>query len=613
MLGIAKLLPRLGLINIFRVARHRVLLKLQIHPVCRLQAEIVVGPFFQEVVRSRNLLASEAWRGTLKYFDWFEVPVPVGGKPNWFSKPFSGGADWPSDGPWWKPGTSIKDAGDIKEVWDLSRFSWALAMAQRAANSNSAELHRLNEWLRDWSEKNPPYMGPNWGCGQEASIRVMHLAIAAVILEQDKSPSPAVLSFIRAHLARIASTLSYALSQDNNHGVLEASGLFVGGEWLCAVSGDSHARKWADLGRKWLEERARKLISPDGGFSMYSVAYHREFLDALTMCEFWRRRYELPRFSAEFIELAKGATLWLKAFTNPVSGDVPNIGGNDGTRLFPLADTGYRDFRPSVQMASVVFAGARAYSRDGPWNLPLNWLEIPLAESVLADEGIRLFDDCGLARLCSINTVCDTQAFIRYPRFRFRPSHAEGLHLDFWVNEQNVLRDGGSFSYDVGLGFADYFMGAQSHNTVQFDHRDQMPRLGRFLFGAWPAAGKRRISNTLEGSVSFEVSYVDHKGANHLRCVTLGVDFLGVKDVVGGFSRSAVLRWRLQPGDWILGESSVSDGKHTLSFSSDVSICRAELVIGWESRYYCKKDEVPVLEIEIQQAGTLITKFGWTK
>lgn len=612
-LGIVKLLPRLGLINIFRVARHRVLLKLRIHPVCRLKAEIVAGPFFQEVIKSRNLLASQAWQGTLKYFDWFEVPVPGGGKPNWFSKPFSGGADWPSDGPWWKPDTLVKNSGDIKEVWDLSRFNWLLAMAQRVANGNNDELHRLNEWLCDWVQKNPPYMGPNWGCGQEASIRVMHLAIAAVILEQDKSPSPAVLSFIRAHLARIASTLSYALAQDNNHGVLEASGLFVGGEWLYAVSGDSHARSWADLGRKWLEERARKLISPDGGFSMYSVAYHREFLDALTICEFWRRRFELPRFSAEFIALAKSATLWLKAFTNPISGDVPNIGGNDGTRLFPMADTGYRDFRPSVQIASVFFAGARAYSGDGPWNLPLNWLEIPLPESVLADDGVKLFDDCGFARLNIIGNEGASQVFIRYPRFRFRPSHAEGLHLDFWLNGQNVLRDGGSFSYVTKLGFADYFMGMQSHNTVQFDDREQMPRLGRFLFGAWPTAGKRQISNTQEGGVSFEVSYVDHKGANHLRCVTLDADGLGVKDVVGGFGRSAVLRWRLQPGAWILGENSVSDGKYTLSFSSDVPICRAELVTGLESRYYCNKDEIPVLEVEIHQSGTLTTQFEWTK
>ena len=27
--------------------------------------------------------------------------------------------------------------------------------------------------------------------------------------------------------------------------------------------------------------------------------------------------------------------------------------------------------------------------------------------------------------------------------------------------------------------------GLPSHNTIQFDDRDQMPRLSRFLFGSW--------------------------------------------------------------------------------------------------------------------------------
>jgi len=609
LLNIAKLLPRLGLINIFRVARHRLLLRFGVHPVCRLKAEITPGIFFQEPAELIDLPASTAWNESLKYFDWFELPSE--GVPNWFARPLSGGTDWQSSGAWWTP-TGIS-GGDIKEIWDISRFSWVLALAQRAAKGDRAELDRLNEWLRDWSEKNSPYIGPNWACGQEASIRLMHLAVAAFILGQERVPSQSVLSFVRAHLARIELTLSYSLSQDNNHGVLEAAGLFVGGEWLCAASGDASARRWADLGRKWLEERAKRLIFPDGGFSMYSVAYHREFLDALTICEFWRLRFDLPHFSSVFAERAKGAALWLKAFTNPVSGDVPNIGGNDGTRLFPLTDTGYRDFRPSVQISCVVFAGARAYSDDGEWNLPLNWLRIPLPDSVLPEDASRLFDDCGFALLCSGAAGGAAQVYVRYPKFRFRPNHADGLHLDFWLNGQNALRDGGSFSYDIGLGLADYFMGVQSHNTVQFDYRDQMPRLGRFLFGGWPATGKTQISKTWERGVSLEVSYMDHKGANHFRGVTLGVDSLEVKDIVGGFHKSAILRWRLQPGNWLLREGSLSDGNFTLSFSADVPICRAEIVTGWESRYYLSKNEIPVLEIEIQEPGTLITYFGWTK
>lgn len=607
LLGVIKLLPRLGLVNIGRVLRHRVLLKLEIHPVCRLQAEIPTAPFFQEPANSCSLPASQAWQTRLKYFDWFEPPAG-NGPPNWFARPFSGGMDWPSQGPWWKPAAA--SPGDIKEVWDLSRFNWTLALAQRAAQGDQSELVRLNDWLRDWSAKNPPYSGPNWVCGQEASIRVMHLAVTAVILGQDKCPSQTVQAFVRAHLARIAPTLGYALAQDNNHGVLEAAGLFVGGAWLHAVSGDAQAREWAVLGRKWLEERARRLIAPDGGFSMYSVAYHREFLDALSLSEYWRRRLDLPAFSDLFVERAKAAALWLRAFTHPLSGDVPNIGGNDGTRFMPLSDTDYRDFRPSVQLACVMFARARAYAGDGSWDLPLKWLGVELPEMVLSEGSSRLFDDCGFALLKHADQGSDVQAIVRYPRFRFRPSHADGLHLDFWLNGQNVLRDGGSFSYDVRLGFTDYFMGAQAHNTVQFDQREQMPRLGSFLFGEWPATAQLQYAP--DGS-ALDVSYVDYMGASHLRKVRLGSGCLEVQDVVAGFRDGALLRWRLGPGNWVLGEGMISDGKHTLAFSADVPVHRVELKTGWESRYYRQKNEMPVLEIEIRQPGTLITQFGWTQ
>jgi len=45
-------------------------------------------------------------------------------------------------------------------------------------------------------------------------------------------------------------------------------------------------------------------------------------------------------------------------------------------------------------------------------------------------------------------------ALLRYPRFRFRPSHADVLHVDLWVDAVNVLRDGGTFSYHRGAQVA---------------------------------------------------------------------------------------------------------------------------------------------------------------
>ena len=41
--------------------------------------------------------------------------------------------------------------------------------------------------------------------------------------------------------------------------------------------------------------------------------------------------------------------------TNTANGNGPNIGGNDGARLFVLSNTDYKDFRPSIQLSVILF------------------------------------------------------------------------------------------------------------------------------------------------------------------------------------------------------------------------------------------------------------------
>lgn len=50
-----------------------------------------------------------------------------------------------------------------------------------------------------------------------------------------------------------------------------------------------------------------------------------------------------------------------------------------------------------------------------------------------------------------------------------------------------------------------------------------------------------------------------------------------------------------------------------LIFESSMPLLRIELTIGWESRYYLAKEEVPVIEIEVGQAGTLKTDYRWAR
>ncbi len=590
----------LGPANLVRVGAYKLALRHKIHPVQRLREESFLGPFFgaRSSALPRAAMARNGWR---EEGVWFGIHCfDARSVPDWHANPFTGcRAD--ASLPWFAIADFDPCIGDIKGIWEASRFDWLLAMAQRAALGDTTELARLNQWLEHWIGANPPYCGVNWKCGQEASIRVMHLAATALILGQVEAPLPALRTLVAAHLARIAPTIGYAIGQANNHGTSEAAALFIGGSWL----GGRDGARWATTGRRWLEERARRLIERDGTFSQYSPVYHRVMLDSYALAEIWRRTLDLPVFSPVLHERLRAATLWLQAMMVTENGDVPNIGANDGAWLLPLTDTDYRDFRPSLQLAAVLFAGARAVAAPGVWDQPLLWLGVDRPEAVLPAPGSVTLDDGGF----HILRAGTAMAVLRYPRFRFRPSQADALHLDLWLGGRNLLRDAGSFSYASEDGV--WFGGTSAHNTVEFDGRDQMPRLGRFLFGAWlKADGVEAVRRSESGKAMAAAGYRDAWRARHHRQIALRSDGLDCIDRLDGNADKAVLRWRLAPGDWHLAGDTLTDGKIRLQLSADTALT-LRLKQAPESRYYLQREDIPVLEAEITLPATITTQVSF--
>jgi hypothetical protein len=188
---------------------------------------------------------------------------------------------------------------------------------------------------------------------------------------------------------------------------------------------------------------------------------------------------------------------------------------------------------------------------------------------------------------------------LRFPRFRFRPSQADALHVDLWVAGKNLLHDSGSYSYHAGDEITQYFGGTAGHNTVQFDDRDQMPRLSRFLFGDWLKAKSVTPITKVGSAVSAAAGYIDGQGASHHRTVSLEGQRLRVEDSISGFRHKAVLRWRLAPGQWTLSGNICDSKLAQVCVSSTAPVRRLELTTGWESLYYHQKKELPVLEIEV--------------
>jgi hypothetical protein len=351
-----------------------------------------------------------------------------------------------------------------------------------------------------------------------------------------------------------------------------------------------------------LEERVARLVAPDGSFSQYSVNYHRLLLDTLSLAEWWRRALGEAPFGKRFYERAAAATTWLHAMTDERCGDAPDVGGNDGARLMPVSAAPFRDFRPSVQLAAALFLDSRAYD-DPLAEEPLRWLGIATPQAVVPPRTSRDYPHGGWVTLHAGGAGW---ACLRYPAHRFRPSHADALHLDLWHDGVNVLRDAGSFGYAAGEPWASYFPGTAAHNTVEFDGRDQMPRAGRFLFAEWPRAFG--VTDVVErpGDVEWSGGYEDALGCRHVRTVSGRDRVWTVEDRIAGPYRSAMLRWRLAPGMYVRNGATF-EGAGVRVTVSGVEAERVRLAEGWESRHYRERTPLPVLEVELPAGEAAVT------
>ncbi len=172
----------LGPGNIARVGLYRAGIKLGIHPAQRLKPVAMPNGdcFSAPRLPPLELPPAPSWASGHALFDHLQQPASTE-PPDWhLNLANSQRANSTSD--WWQISDFDSALGDIKPVWELSRMAWLLPFAQAARNGDSQALGLMNSWLADWLLRNPPYRGVNWKCGQEASIRVMHLAMAAHIL-----------------------------------------------------------------------------------------------------------------------------------------------------------------------------------------------------------------------------------------------------------------------------------------------------------------------------------------------------------------------------------------------------------------------------------------------
>ncbi|MGE5248850.1 MAG: alginate lyase family protein [Bacteroidota bacterium] len=433
---------------------------------------------------------------------------------------------------------------DIKFLWEPARFAWAFTLG-RGYHLLQEERYAEAFWshFEEFTAANPAYLGPHWMNSQEAALRLMAFAWAGQVFQEASRSTPsrrlALREAIRRHAERIALTLVYARSQNNNHLVTEAAGLYTAGLAL-------DNPRWRDLGWHWLNWSFQHQISGYGEYIQHSTNYHRLTLQAALWADAIKDR-SWPRRS---LEALKRASHFLFSVLDPVSGGVPNLGANDGALMLPLSEGGFSDFRPTVQAAARAFL--KTQMPPGSWDELSLWLGLgPAAETYEPEH--YLSDNL---------RGSDSWAYLRASRFKSRLGHMDQLHLDLWWRGMNITQDAGTYLYNGPPPWDNPLVGTRVHNTVTVDGRDQMKRAGRFLVLDWFPAYSHASVET-DAAVLQRVSgyHRGYRGVLHERVVTIRSDgrWLIEDTLTAAASHVYRLHWLLP--DWELEISGRESGE----------------------------------------------------
>ena len=332
---------------------------------------------------------------------------------------------------------------DIKDVWEPARFNWAIILGRAYYLSGSEKYARAFwQYFEEFLASNPVNQGLNWTSAQEVALRMIAMIISAHLVKSSAQSTEermkSLCIYAADHASRIPPTLCYAKAQNNNHLLSEAVGLYTAATFL---PNHPKAASWREKGLRWFEKAVETQIAADGTYIQYSTNYHRLMLILTLWMQLLQEKEHLI-FKDKILNKLASAANWLAVRLDEISGQVPNLGHNDGSNILPFSDAGYQDYRPIVQAASRAFLAAPALE-SGQWDDLCLWLELPIP----AKSQVKTRKN--LNNQYHILGIQDNWAALQAESFTARPAHADQLHVDIWYKGVNIAMDAGTYRYNA--------------------------------------------------------------------------------------------------------------------------------------------------------------------
>ena len=435
-----------------------------------------------------------------KYIFFSSLEFNLGKNFDWITNPETG-FKYDISKHWTEINDYSQTAGDIKYVWEKSRFTYLYTLIRDEQINKSSHADFIFSEIENWIDNNPSNCGPNYKCSQEISLRLLNWVFAIYYYSDkhliDEPKWQKILNSIYWQLHHVYHNIHFSrIAVRNNHAITETLALYIIGTLFPFFN---NAKTWALKGKKWFEKEIKYQIYEDGTFLQFSMNYHRVVIQLLSLgiCIAEKNR---DKFTSVVYDRAYKSVNFLYQCQEDSNGWLPNYGANDGALFLPLNSNDYRDYRPQLNVLHKILTNESLYKENGIWSEDSFWFGIMNKnfnfkyQRIKKEIGIINFKKGGYYLIREKESL----TFLRCGNHKDRPSQADNLHLDIWVNGKNILVDAGSYKYNTDQKNLKYFMGTESHNTVMVGDYDQMLKGSRFIWYYWTQCCDINLNETQE-------------------------------------------------------------------------------------------------------------------
>jgi len=545
--------------------------------------------------------AEKILSGSIKYFnkEWKKVD-------DWHTNPDSGYI-YDANCHWTEIEDLSEEAGDIKFVWEKSRFSWLYQIIRYDYHFEKDNSEFVFSTIENWIDSNPINLGPHYKCSQETSLRCINWIFALYFYQNSTSISEdrwqKIIHSIFWQVKHVYSNINFSrICVRNNHAVTECMMIYFAGLLFPFFE---ESAKWKKLGKKWLEEEINYQIYSDGTFLQFSHNYHRVLLQLLTLTVSLSKLHEVELQQSTIIKIKKTLN-YMRHCCIGNEGQMPNYGSNDGALFFKLNDCDYSDFRPQINaLYNTVYHGGLLKKgdniREDEYWLTQN-IDVPKnTEPLSQEEPLVAFDHGGIFTLKDRNVQSSSFTFFKCASYKDRPAHADNMHIDIWVNGENLFRDSGTYKYNTDKELINYFAGTKGHNTVMIDDHNQMEKGPRFIWYNWTKNAKVNEiqENDFYGFKAFaEMFPTAGKNISHTRKLLKSKTSLQwiIKDTIENKLPNQKTRQIWHPNPQFLDQISI------IARDMDGKVIDKTEEIGYWSEYYGQLEKVPIWIFETESS-----------